>query len=67
MSNFEETTPHCGNLITDDYLSEIYDWAFTSMECCDEPEWSLFSGITSVIEKYWRETRAIKLKILLGD
>ena len=39
-----------------DYLKEIYDWAFFNMECCDEPEWSLFTGITSVIAKYWRET-----------
>ena len=40
----------------EDYLKEIYNWAFSGMEGCDEPEWSLFAGITGVIAKYWRET-----------
>lgn len=39
-----------------DYLKEVYDWAYSNMEGCDEPEWSLFAGITGVIAKYWRET-----------
>ena len=43
-------------LESEDFLREIYDWAFFNMESCDEPEWSLFSGIIGVISKYWKET-----------
>lgn len=39
-----------------DFLKEIYDWAYSGMEGCDEPEWSLFTGIVGVIAKYYRET-----------
>lgn len=39
-----------------DYLDEIYNWAFDRMEGSDEPEWSLFSGIVGLIEKYNRES-----------
>lgn len=40
----------------EDYLREIYDWAYENMECCDEPEWSLFSGLYDVIGQYYRDT-----------
>ena len=40
-----------------DFLKEVYDWAYFNMECCDEPEWSLFTGIVGVISKYRIETR----------
>ena len=43
--------------MNDSYLLEIYDWAISGMEGCDEPEWSLYSGIADVIAKYLRETR----------
>lgn len=38
-----------------DYLKEVHDWAYSNMECCDEPEWSLFTGIVGAISKYRRE------------
>lgn len=43
-----------------DYLFKIYDWAYYNMECCDEPEWSLFSGLYDVIGKYFNETKCFK-------
>lgn len=47
--------PHCGRPETDDYLIEVYRWALSGMEGCDEPEWSLFSSIVDAIENYMRE------------
>ena len=43
-----------------DYLFEIYDWAYCNMECCDEPEWSLFSCLYDVIGRYFNETKCFK-------
>lgn len=39
---------------SEDFLKEVYDWAYSGMECCDEPEWSLYTGIVNVIAKYRR-------------
>ena len=39
----------------DNYLRDVYDWAYCNMECCDEPEWSLFSGLYYVISRYYEE------------
>lgn len=35
-----------------DYLNEVYNWAFSNLEGCDEPEWSLFFSIADAIAKY---------------
>lgn len=33
-------------------LAAVYGWAVDAMECCDEPEWSLYSGIVDIISDY---------------
>lgn len=50
---FEETYD-----IAKPYYLEVYDWALSRMESCDEPEFSLFSGICDVIARYRREVEA---------
>lgn len=50
-----------------DYLQEIYDWAYFNMEGCDEPEFSLYDGLCNTIMNYWRwkesaEEKTVKKK-----
>lgn len=33
-------------------LYEIKDWAFSNLECCDEPEWTLFTSIYDAVGNY---------------
>ncbi|MCI8469342.1 MAG: hypothetical protein HFJ75_07665 [Eggerthellaceae bacterium] len=36
-------------------IDDLRGWASSSMECCDEPEYALFSTIVDAIEAYRRE------------
>ena len=45
-----------------DYLQEIFEWAFRNMECCDEPEFSLYDGLCHTIMNYWREKESAEEK-----
>lgn len=33
-------------------LYEIKDWSFSNLECCDEPEWTLFTSIYDAVGNY---------------
>lgn len=37
---------------SEDFLREIYDWAYYRVEGCDEPEWTLYNRIISAITTY---------------
>lgn len=39
------------------YYLEVYDWAFSSMECCDEPEFTMFDEICFAIGNYIRKVQ----------
>ena len=36
----------------DEWLKDVKETCYANMECCDEPEWSLFSTINDAIELY---------------
>lgn len=37
------------------YYQEVYEWAFSRMEGCDEPEFTMFDEICGAIAKYRQE------------
>lgn len=37
------------------YYEEVYEWAFSNMEGCDEPEYSMYLAICDAIARYKRE------------
>ena len=43
-----------------DFISKVYDWAFSSLEGCDEPEWSLFFNIADAISNYRKNIKLSK-------
>ena len=47
--------------VTDEQFSmAVYEWALARMEGCDEPEWSMYSGIVDAIGRH----RAASAKVV---
>lgn len=43
-------------------IEDVYTWALDHMDCCDEPEWNMYSKIVAAIENYQMKKFKLGLK-----
>ena len=48
-------------------IEDVYTWALDNMECCDEPEWTMYSKIVAAIENYQMKKFKLKLKDVVDN
>lgn len=48
-------------------IEDVYTWALDHMDCCDEPEWTMYSKIVAAIENYWMKKFKFKLRDVVDN